>query len=97
MASFSGIYPALVTPAHADFSVDVEALRRIVAYHIDAGVDGFWVGGGTGEATLLSGEERRLLTETVIDASASRAKLIVHVGSGNPRESLGWCGCVNTE
>ena len=88
MASFSGIYPALVTPAHDDFSVDVEALRRMVAFHIESGVDGFWVAGATGEVTSLSGEERRVVTEAVIDASASRAKVIVHVASGNHRESL---------
>ena len=39
MQSFIGTGVALVTPFKKDFSVDVEALTRIVNYVIDGGVE----------------------------------------------------------
>lgn len=81
MASFTGIYPALVTPVHEDLSINVEMLRKLVKFHLLAGVDGLWVGGATAEAMQLTEEERRLVASTVVDAAGGRVNVIVHVGS----------------
>jgi N-acetylneuraminate lyase len=88
MKEFTGIYPALVTPMRQDLTIDTEQIRRLVDFHISAGVDGLWVAGATGEAELLSVDERRILAETVIEAAGGRAKVIVHAGSVAPLESV---------
>ena len=50
------------------------------------GVRGFYVTGSTGEAFLLSTEERKLVMETVKNA-APDATLIAHIGSPNAKEA----------
>jgi 4-hydroxy-tetrahydrodipicolinate synthase len=69
-----GVIPAIPTPFTADGrEVDVDALRRIVRYVVDAGVHGIMTTGGTGEFPHLSREERRLVTEVVVSEAAGAA------------------------
>ncbi|MCM1406139.1 MAG: dihydrodipicolinate synthase family protein, partial [[Clostridium] fimetarium] len=49
---------ALVTPFKEDYSVDYEALARLVDYQIDGGVEYIVVLGTTGEAVTLSEADR---------------------------------------
>lgn len=76
-----GIYPALLTPFKDDNTVNVEALEALVEYNINKGVTGFYVCGSTGEAFLLTEEERMQIYEIVAKKTAGRAKLLAHVGS----------------
>lgn len=77
-----GILPALLTPMDGEgASVNHAALRRLVEFHIQSGVSGFFVCGGTGEGLLLAPAEREAVLETVVDAAGGRAKLIAHVGA----------------
>jgi len=77
-----GILPALLTPMDADgVTVNYTALRRLVEFHIESGVSGFFVCGGSGEGLLLSAEERQAVLDTVVDAAGGRVKLIAHVGA----------------
>ena len=81
MFSFSGAWPALVTPFTAADNVNVGVLQELVEYLIDKRVGGFYVCGGTGEGLFMSPEERKLVTETVVDQVNGRVPVIAHVGS----------------
>src|SRR5262245_22937557 len=82
MSMIHGILPALLTPMDDDgVAINHTSLRRLVDYHIQSGVSGFFVCGGTGEGLLLAPEERQAVLETVVDAARGRAKLIAHVGA----------------
>ena len=81
MTAFAGIYPALITPVHEDFSINIEMLQELVEFHLRAGIDGLWVGGASAESMQLTEDERKLMATTVIDAVNGRVKVIVHVGS----------------
>ena len=81
MFSFSGAWPALVTPFTAEDTVNVAVLRELVEYLIDKQVGGFYVCGGTGEGLFMLPEERKLVTETVVDQVNGRVPVIAHVGS----------------
>lgn len=81
MFSFSGAWPALVTPFTAEDKVNEAVLRELVEYLIDKQIGGFYVCGGTGEGLFMSPQERKLTTETVIDQVSGRVPVIVHVGS----------------
>jgi 4-hydroxy-tetrahydrodipicolinate synthase len=54
-----GVIPPLVTPLSDDGEVDAKALRRLAETQVEAGVDGLFVGGSSGEAALL--DESRLV------------------------------------
>ena len=81
MSSFNGAWPALVTPFTAEDKVNVAVLRELVEYLIDKRVGGFYVCGGTGEGLFMSPEERKLVTETVVDQVNGRVPIIAHIGS----------------
>lgn len=64
-----GILAALLTPTSEDGSaVNYETLRRLVDFHIQSGVHGCFVCGGSGEGLLLTPQERQAVLETVVEA-----------------------------
>jgi 4-hydroxy-tetrahydrodipicolinate synthase len=83
MQSFIGTGVALVTPFKKDFSVDVEALTKIVNYVIDGGVEYLVVLGTTAETATLSNDEKELVIATIVQANAGRLPLVLGVGGNN--------------
>ena len=83
MQSLIGTGVALVTPFKKDFSVDTEALSRIVNFQIDNGIDYLVVLGTTAENATLSQEEKELVITTVINANNGRLPLVLGVGGNN--------------
>ncbi len=83
MQAFVGTGVALVTPFKKDFSVDTEALIRIVNYVIDGGVDYLVVLGTTGEPATLTNDEKELVIATIIKANNKRVPLVLGVGNNN--------------
>ncbi|WP_281234222.1 4-hydroxy-tetrahydrodipicolinate synthase [Flavobacterium gelatinilyticum] len=83
MQSLIGTGVALVTPFKKDFSVDIEALQRIVNFSIDGGVEYLVVMGTTAENATLTQEEKELVINTVIDVNKGRLPLVLGVGGNN--------------
>lgn len=83
MRSLIGTGVALVTPFKKDFSVDTEALTRIVNFQIENGIEYLVVLGTTAESATLSNEEKELVIQTVIDANKGRLPLVLGVGGNN--------------
>jgi len=77
---YKGIFPALVTPFDKNGKVNTDALGKLVERNIELGVNGFYVGGSTGESYLLSKKERMQVLEAVIEAANRRVDVIVNVG-----------------
>lgn len=86
MQALTGTGVALVTPFKKDFSVDVEALKRIVNFQADNGIDYLVVLGTTAESATLSKEEKQLVIDTVTEANAGRLPLVLGVGGNNTSE-----------
>ena len=80
---FKGTGVALVTPFKTDFSVDVEALIRIVNHVIDNGADFLAVLGTTSEAPTLTNEEKNLVISTILKANAGRLPILLGLGGNN--------------
>lgn len=87
MQSFVGTGVALVTPFKKDFSVDTDALERIVNYVIDGGVEYLVVLGTTGEPATLSHQEKETVIQTIIKANNNRLPLVLGIG-GNDTVSV---------
>jgi 4-hydroxy-tetrahydrodipicolinate synthase len=83
MQSLIGTGVALVTPFKADFSVDTEALSRIVNYQIDNGIDYMVVMGTTAENATLTDAEKQLVINTVVAANNGRLPLVIGIGGND--------------
>lgn len=88
MKSFKGIFPALLTPFDKNDNVNTAEFKKLVERNIEQGVNGFYVAGSTGEAFLLSEEERRLVYSTVKEAAGDRVTLIAHVGTVSTKQAV---------
>ncbi|GEP50858.1 4-hydroxy-tetrahydrodipicolinate synthase [Flavobacterium noncentrifugens] len=86
MQSLIGTGVALVTPFKKDFSVDVDALKKIVAFQIENGINYLVVLGTTAEAATLTSDEKELVIETVIEANNGKLPLVLGVGGNNTAE-----------
>lgn len=86
MQSLMGTGVALVTPFKKDFSVDTEALKRIVNYVIEGGVEYLVALGTTAESATLSKDEKELVINTIVEANNGRLPLVLGVGSNNTAE-----------
>jgi 4-hydroxy-tetrahydrodipicolinate synthase len=75
----TGCGTAIVTPFRADGSVDEAALKTLVNWQIESGIDFIVACGSTGEAATLEEEEWLLAVRTVIEAAAGRVPV--------------WAGC----
>jgi 4-hydroxy-tetrahydrodipicolinate synthase len=83
MQSLIGTGVALVTPFKKDFSIDFEALQRIVNFSIDGGVEYLVVMGTTAENATLTQAEKELVINAVIDFNKGRLPLVLGVGGNN--------------
>ena len=81
MADFEGILPAIATPMGSDGRFNEAAFREVMEFNIQAGVDGFWVAGGTGESVLLDDDENMAIAHAAADQNRGRIKNIMHVGA----------------
>ena len=83
---FVGTGVALVTPFKKDFSVDTDALTKIVNFVIEGGVEYLVVLGTTAESATLSKQEKELVIQTIKTANAGRLPLVLGVGGNNTME-----------
>ncbi len=81
MKDFSGMYAALLTAFNKDGSINYEATGMLAERNIQKGLKGMYVAGSSGEAMMMSEEERVSLLEYVSRLNKGRVTLIAHVGS----------------
>jgi 4-hydroxy-tetrahydrodipicolinate synthase len=68
MARFGRVLTAMVTPMNADGSVNFDVAQQLARYLQDHGNEGLVVAGTTGEAPVLTDDERLSLFAAVIEA-----------------------------
>jgi len=84
---------AIVTPFQSNFSVDFNALGKIIDFLIDGGVEYIVTMGTTGETPTLSKEEKKDIIQFTYEKVAGRVPVVVGVGGNNTAElekELGW-------
>jgi 4-hydroxy-tetrahydrodipicolinate synthase len=80
---FSGSLVAIVTPMHADGSIDWSAWERLLALQLEAGTSGIVVGGTTGEAATLTEPELLQLLARARPLVQGRAVLLAGAGESS--------------
>lgn len=93
MALLSGVGVALVTPFRSDFSVDYDALDRLIEYVIKGRVNYLVTLGTTGEAATLSEKEKLEVLEHTYAQVNGRVPVVVGIGGNNTAEVV---ECIKT-
>ncbi|MBI4279298.1 MAG: 4-hydroxy-tetrahydrodipicolinate synthase [Armatimonadetes bacterium] len=83
-----GSWVALVTPFTEQDTIDVEGLRTLIDFQIAHGTAGLLVMGSAGEATLLSADERRRVTDAAMEATSGRIPVFVGTTCLSTRETV---------
>lgn len=85
---FSGVFSVMLTPFEAPGRVNTAAVRQLVDFYIDKGVDGLFPCGSAGEAVHLSFDERVRLAQTVVAGASGRVPVIPGVIASNVKDAL---------
>ena len=85
---FQGTAPALVTPFTAEGDLDEYALRRLIDWQIDSGVEALVVLGTTGENPTIWPQERYRLVEITVEQTAGHVPVIVGTGTNATSQSV---------
>lgn len=82
----TGSFVALVTPMNADGSLDIEGFRTLLRWHEEHGTSAVLIMGSTGEVSMLSPEERRLIISETSKMKTGKMQ-IWHGCTGNNTET----------
>ena len=85
---FTGAGVAIVTPMHADGSVNYEKLGELIDFQIKGGTDAVLICGTTGESPTLSHEEHAKAIKYTVDRVAHRIPVIAGTGSNDTLTAL---------
>ena len=86
--TLTGTFTALVTPFNTDGSVDYTALRALVQWQIENGVDGLVPVGTTGESPTLDFHEHVKVITATVEAAAGKATIIAGTGANSTSEAI---------
>jgi 4-hydroxy-tetrahydrodipicolinate synthase len=81
-----GCGTALVTPFQQNGELDEAALRRLVRFQVQEGIDFLVPCGTTGESPSLEHDEQMRAIEIVIEEAAGRVPVVAGVGGNNTRK-----------
>jgi len=83
-----GSIVAIVTPMHADGTLDLPGLRKLIDWHIAEGTDGIVIVGTTGESPTVSVEEHCELIKVAVEHTAKRIPIIAGTGGNSTSEAI---------
>jgi 4-hydroxy-tetrahydrodipicolinate synthase len=83
-----GSIVALVTPMREDGSVDYDALRRLIDWHVAEGTDCIGVVGTTGESPTVSVEEHCEIIRVTVEHAKGRVPIMAGTGGNSTSEAV---------
>ena len=83
-----GSLVAIVTPMHADGALDIDALKRLIDWHVACGTAAIVIVGTTGESPTVDVDEHELLIKTTVAHAAGRIKVVAGTGANSTREAI---------
>ncbi|NMG33143.1 4-hydroxy-tetrahydrodipicolinate synthase [Azoarcus sp. TTM-91] len=84
----TGSIVAIVTPMHADGSLDFPRLRSLIDWHVAEGTDGIVIVGTTGESPTVSVDEHCELIRVAVEHAAGRVPVIAGTGANSTAEAV---------
>lgn len=83
-----GSMVALVTPMHADNSLDWDNLHKLVDWHLEQGTHAIVAVGTTGESATLNVEEHLAVIKKIVDQVNGRIPVIAGTGANSTSEAV---------
>ena len=90
---FHGSMVALVTPMHADGSVDFESLARLVDFHVENNTSAIISMGTTGESATLDEKEHCEVIRRTVELANGRISIIAGTGANSTTEAINLTRC----
>lgn len=90
---FRGIIPAFYACYDANGNVSAEKTKDLVHYFYEKGFKGLYITGSSGESIYQTAEERKLITESVMEVAKGKMLIIAHVGAPSTRDSVELAKC----
>lgn len=88
MFRMTGSWVALITPFTSDDRVDVDGLCRLIDFHLDHHTSGLLLCGSTGEPSLLTMQEKRLIFDEVLPYARGKIPLFAGTTAGSTAETV---------
>lgn len=88
MTPIVGSIVALVTPMHEDGSVDYDALKALIDWHIAEGTDCIGVVGTTGESATVDVEEHCEIIRVAVEHAKGRVPILAGAGANSTAEAI---------
>jgi len=83
-----GSLVAIVTPMHEDGSLDLDAYRRLIDWHVEQGTAAIVAVGTTGESPTVDVEEHCALVRVAVEHARGRIPVIAGTGGNSTREAI---------
>jgi 4-hydroxy-tetrahydrodipicolinate synthase len=87
-AQLRGCGTALVTPFTADGAIDEAALRKLVAWQVESGIDFLVPCGTTGETPAMSLEESLRVIEIVVESADGKVPIVAGATSNATQDAV---------
>jgi 4-hydroxy-tetrahydrodipicolinate synthase len=97
MMNMKSLYPqlpilgsivAIVSPMHEDGSLDLDALRQLLDWHVEQGTHGIVIVGTSGESPTVNVQEHCELIQVAVDHINGRIPVIAGTGGNSTREAI---------
>jgi 4-hydroxy-tetrahydrodipicolinate synthase len=85
---FRGCGTALITPFQQDSSIDETALRNLVAWQVESGIDFLVPCGTTGETPTLSHDEWLRVIDITVEVAAGRVPIVAGATSNSTQDAV---------
>ena len=83
-----GSYVALTTPMTPEGAVDIPTLRELLKWHVDQGTDGIVILGTTGEASVLTNDEKEDVMAATRDEVGGKVPIVVGTGTISTTQTI---------
>ena len=83
MTVFKGSAVAIATPFKKDKTIDFEAFKKLINFHLENETDALVVCGTTGEGSTVTDEERINLVKCAVEYAKGKIPIIAGAGSNN--------------
>ena len=84
----NGSLVAIVSPMHEDGSLDFDAYRRLIDWHVAEGTSAIVAVGTTGESPTVTPEEHGELIKVAVEAASGRIPVIAGTGGNSTAEAI---------
>jgi 4-hydroxy-tetrahydrodipicolinate synthase len=84
----TGSLVAIATPMQEGGALDLQALRKLIDFHVANGTSAIVIVGTTGESPTVDADEHCLLIKTAVDHAAGRIPVVAGTGANSTAEAV---------